>query len=1107
MDSGDHPPTAEEARLLALLDDSTKASIGTMFMGREENGTIAMDQLTEIMTELQVAFDPEMLSKVVPEEDWDKIDLNLGMLAIAYCIDAAQKQVAEQAKADSAVVVAQAAQPVVYLNTMQYLLHLTPCGTKEEGVEYRWNKVKLDVRPKTILMVSVAFMMVVAAVALIAAVIGLNERATNIQASQSLRHLGATVHISSGVLFDEAIHTVMAASLQSTSDTIANLADGLLASHENAAKEQLSVGLSGIQASLTVAAEAVLDDRRLMLNNRINTVLNMFASRGSLDNLFSIAKGWEAESLRIVISDSSGVRYRSNLCDNSTVPSPLRFPSLSASGITLLCGNQVRYSCGMVSRLGVLICLAENHTASTSALVSQLDEMVTDLNLLRPESSVELQAALRQDDLLPIGGRKNLPMLCIRTQVCDLGQELFLSAMNSTGTRILQGYDAAEWISAFAHSDVENHRLLFGLKEDRHDLKRRFFDAIGTTSRANASDAPNVVFAIADRFERVELLPLNDSQPSLSQESYLAFALNARRGVSFPTHDPQSLMAGYDSALLGDLAVGVEYSAAEASQSSMEFISRALSSLNGRLPLRWSIVAARRSQITSPSEYFIPERCSQTACTHEAIERGFQEQGSGEMDALGLDGTPIRALYRFYDGTVPLVIVVQYNLEDLKDTILNRRYIALGVGVAVIVAVQLIILLLTRRVLDRIENDYNKYKRQIEDEKHQFSELVKDVMPPYIAERIMKGTRLIAETHPQLTFFFSDIVGSTEASKTLTHKHLVRMLGYTFMLEDEIASYFGVHKIKTIGDAYFAVSGLEDNQAGGATQGKDHQVYRMVSFACICQQLFGPTYQHFPEKTECFRISAQGQKLEPMKMVRMRMGIHTGPAVAGVVDVGRAPHFDCFGPSVNLASRMESTSSPGRVQISGPTYEILSKLDKDGLFEYEPPRKTLVKGYGTMITYLVKSTNLPIPEELIDRLFIERANQRQYFANERAIEEAEARQKEMNERLPTPKDTPVREPTPSSHPKESKRSKADHVEQTRMAPPVAPPLDPLATLLPNLAPLSAPPSAETAVVAPRRTPPSAVETPSGNVDQPLPPQAPFQGFAFSVPPPPPPPEF
>eukprot|EP00656_Telonema_subtile_P054990 TRINITY_DN8363_c0_g1_i1.p1 TRINITY_DN8363_c0_g1~~TRINITY_DN8363_c0_g1_i1.p1 ORF type:complete len:197 (-),score=5.28 TRINITY_DN8363_c0_g1_i1:81-671(-) len=159
----------------------------------------------------------------------------------------------------------------------------------------------------------------------------------------------------------------------------------------------------------------------------------------------------------------------------------------------------------------------------------------------------------------------------------------------------------------------------------------------------------------------------------------------------------------------------------------------------------------------------------------------------------------------------------------------------------------------------------------------------------------------------------------------------------------------------------------------------------MVSFACLTQQLFGPGFSHYPEKTDCFREAAGLEPEDPveaMRMVRLRMGIHTGPAVAGVVDVGRAPHFDCFGPSVNLASRMESTSTAGRVQISGPSMEILATIDKENLFEFETPRKTLVKGYGTMVTYLIKSTNLKVPEQVLSNLHIERAQRRHFFAGD-----------------------------------------------------------------------------------------------------------------------------
>jgi hypothetical protein len=111
------------------------------------------------------------------------------------------------------------------------------------------------------------------------------------------------------------------------------------------------------------------------------------------------------------------------------------------------------------------------------------------------------------------------------------------------------------------------------------------------------------------------------------------------------------------------------------------------------------------------------------------------------------------------------------------------------------------------------------------------------------------------------------------------------------------------------------------------------------------------------------------------------MGIHSGPCIAGVVDVGRSPAFDCFGPSVNLASRMETTAAIDRLQISASTYQILSKLDVEGMFMWEPPKKTLIKGYGTMDTYTIKATKVAVPDTILKTLQVDRVPKRRTYGD------------------------------------------------------------------------------------------------------------------------------
>jgi class 3 adenylate cyclase len=390
---------------------------------------------------------------------------------------------------------------------------------------------------------------------------------------------------------------------------------------------------------------------------------------------------------------------------------------------------------------------------------------------------------------------------------------------------------------------------------------------------------------------------------------------------------------------------------------------------------------------------------SEAICGVTAVaESAFFRRSIGEEE-VRVGGETYAVSYRFVAACNCVVGTMSAKDEPLHRSGQNLG-IMIGVAAVIIIVVAFAVHLLTAHALRRIELEYVEYKTQIENEKVQFSELVKDVMPSFISARIMGGEKLIVDSHPMLTFLFSDIVGCGDLVRHMSTVEMVRLLGYTFMVQDAVAEYYSIHKLKTIGDAFFCVSGLEDlkfkrdaearkkveSDASPTDNGivideakaKDNQVLRMVSFAVVTQQLLGTDYVHYPERTECFLESA-GRDLGRLDMVSMQMGIHCGPAIAGVVDVGRAPHFDCFGASVNLASRMETTAPVDRLQISAPTHDLLKNVDKKQEFQWDPPKRTLVKGYGTLNTYVIKSTTLRVPEDILNRLHVDRAVRLRYF--------------------------------------------------------------------------------------------------------------------------------
>jgi class 3 adenylate cyclase len=420
---------------------------------------------------------------------------------------------------------------------------------------------------------------------------------------------------------------------------------------------------------------------------------------------------------------------------------------------------------------------------------------------------------------------------------------------------------------------------------------------------------------------------------------------------------------------------------AEAVASFIEHVANIAATGDGQVLLVRDLASAELSYVRPPAGCAAGDAAAACLVPAEARRVFFSRQRE-TVAALRLGGGAFNCDVRYVFGLNMVLIVAQRSSLTLDKAVLVGVYCVLA-GLALVLVTLVLIRAQTIYVLNRIQADYNTYKVQIEEEKFQFSELVKDAMPQIVQPRVLAGEVLIADNHQQLTFFFSDIVNCTEKCRNASTVDMVRLLGYTFMLQDCVAEHFGVHKLKTIGDAFFCVAGLEDMQR--KKEGlplpppEENQVYRMVAFAVVVQQLLSPAYKHHPERTDCFLQSA-GTDLGPRRMVSMQTGIHCGPAIAGVVDVGRAPHFDCFGPSVNLASRMETTAIIDRLQISAVTMDLLKGLDKDNTFTFDPPKRVLIKGYGTMGTYTIKTSTLPVPEAVMAALHVERASVLRFFS-------------------------------------------------------------------------------------------------------------------------------
>lgn len=209
----------------------------------------------------------------------------------------------------------------------------------------------------------------------------------------------------------------------------------------------------------------------------------------------------------------------------------------------------------------------------------------------------------------------------------------------------------------------------------------------------------------------------------------------------------------------------------------------------------------------------------------------------------------------------------------------------------------------------------------IEQKNRENEALLLNILPGEIAARLKNGEHEIADSFADVTVLFGDLVGFTALSSHTSAVEIVKMLNGLFSLFDQAAGELGIEKIKTIGDCYMAVCGLPSPCA-------DH-TDRMARMALRMLE------------------AAQQYGKEQGLNIQMRIGLNSGPVVAGVIGVTKFI-YDLWGDTVNLASRMESTGMPGQIQVTGSVYQRL----KDG-YEFESRGIVQVKGKGEIETWLL----------------------------------------------------------------------------------------------------------------------------------------------------------
>ncbi len=295
----------------------------------------------------------------------------------------------------------------------------------------------------------------------------------------------------------------------------------------------------------------------------------------------------------------------------------------------------------------------------------------------------------------------------------------------------------------------------------------------------------------------------------------------------------------------------------------------------------------------------------------EEIQSDFEQNESriGKLEPVEVKKELLQATYKNkYDSLMHLHILDSINLEKQELSIrkheaemerqkARRSLMMTGSGSTLLLSIFLFLGFTRQKKHNRmltLKNDEIKLAQE------RSEELLLNILPAQVADELKQYGESKAHRYDQVSVLFSDFIDFTRIAETMPPEILVKELDYCFKAFDRIISKYSLEKIKTIGDAYMC--------AGGLNPSLGNQVPEIVQAAIEMQEFLHRWKEEKIGRGEPF--------------FEARIGIHTGPVVAGVVGMKKYA-YDIWGDTVNIASRMELSSEPGKINISGETFKQL----------------------------------------------------------------------------------------------------------------------------------------------------------------------------------------